>query len=176
MSATLSFVETLKREVGRMQALHPERANDLSRACALVMQGMVLPSPDDPATAHVLSSDGAKHYAVNGHCSCPAGEHGKDCKHQHAWKLYQFITKKMEALPPPEVLPVDGKNQPLPEAPASANVRLLIDGHETQITLRDSREDRLLDRLHALLKRQDLRPLPPKPAATKSGNWKPRGR
>ena len=76
----------------------------------------------------------------------------------------------MAAQRTPEVIAVDRNVSPLPEAPASVNVRVLISGHETQITLRDSSEDRLLNRLHTLLKRQDLRPLP-RPAP-KAGNWK----
>jgi hypothetical protein len=39
----------------------------------------------------------------------------------------------------------------LPEAPASVNVRLQIDGRDCQLTLRDSDEGRLLQRLAAVL-------------------------
>jgi hypothetical protein len=42
---------------------------------------------------------------------------------------------------------------PLPEAPASVNVRLVLHGRDCQITLRDSDEARLLERLEALLQR-----------------------
>lgn len=41
----------------------------------------------------------------------------------------------------------------LPEAPASANVRLQIGGREVQITLRDTSEDRLIARLEVVLAR-----------------------
>jgi hypothetical protein len=172
--AALTFLETLKREVGRMQAAHPEREGALARAHALIMHGMVLPSADDPATGSILSSDGEKRYTVNGVCDCQAGQHGKPCKHMQSWRLYQYIARKVEAQATPEDVSVDTKTLPLPEAPASINLKVLIGGHETQITLRDSSETRLLDRLHTLLKRQDLRPLP-KPAP-RTGNWKPRGR
>jgi hypothetical protein len=50
---------------------------------------------------------------------------------------------------------------PLPEAPASVNVRLLIDGRDCQLTLRDRDEGRLLERLAAVLKQYPL----PQPAA-----------
>jgi hypothetical protein len=40
---------------------------------------------------------------------------------------------------------------PLPEAPASVNCYLTIDGHRCQVTLRDGNETRLLTRLGALL-------------------------
>jgi hypothetical protein len=172
--AAPAFLQVLAAEVARMQTLHPERLGELARATALITHGQVLPSADDPATGQVLSSDAQTVYHVNGTCSCQAGQHGKPCKHVQAWKLYQYIARKVEAQATPEDVSVDTKTLPLPEAPASINLKVLIGGHETQITLRDSSETRLLDRLHTLLKRQDLRPLP-KPAP-RTGNWKPRGR
>jgi hypothetical protein len=42
---------------------------------------------------------------------------------------------------------------PLPEAPASVNVRLTLGGREVQITLRDTNEQQLLARLEKLLER-----------------------
>jgi hypothetical protein len=41
----------------------------------------------------------------------------------------------------------------LPEAPASVNVRLMLGGREVQITLRDTNEQHLLERLEKLLER-----------------------
>ena len=160
----LTFVETLRREVGRMQAMHPEREGELARAHALILQGMVVPSPDDPATAHVLSSDGATHYTVNGSCSCKAGEHGKDCKHQHAWKLFRYVERKVAAQTTPEDIVVNHNISSLPEAPASVNVRLTIDGRDCQLTLRDTDEARLLERLAAVLAAHPL----PEPAKASS--------
>jgi hypothetical protein len=157
-----TFLQVLKYEVGRMQAAHPEREGELARAHALILQGMVVPS-DDPTTAHVLSSDGAKSYTVNGSCSCSAGQHGKACKHIHAWKLYQYIAKKVAG-------PLEREPAPLPEARASLNFRAMVGGFETQITLRSDTEEELLQRLQALLKRSDLKPVP-KPAP-KTGTWK----
>jgi hypothetical protein len=68
--------------------------------------------------------------------------------------------------------PPQPASQPLPEAPASVNFRAMLRGFEVQITLRDQAESALLVRLDALLKRQDLRPIP-KPAP-KTGTWKGR--
>jgi hypothetical protein len=174
--AALTFLETLKREVARMQAVHPEREGELARAHALILHGQVLPSADDPHTGQVLSSDGEKRYTVNGQCDCQAGQHGKACKHQQAWKLYQYIAGKVEAQATPEVVgvnpkvvTVDSKNSPLPEARASLNFKAMIGSFEVQMTMRDDTEAALLARLQALLKRQDIRPIPtPAPR----GNWK----
>ena len=65
-------------------------------------------------------------------------------------------------------------NTPLFEAPASVNLKVLIAGHEVMVTLRGADEGALLTRLDALLKRQDVRPIP-KPVK-QAGSWKQRGR
>jgi hypothetical protein len=133
-----TFLQTLKAEVARMQTLHPERAGDLARAHALILHGQVLPSADDPATGHVLSSDGEQRYTVNGSCDCQAGEHGKACKHMHAWKLYRYIQGKVEAQAPPDQLRqfVAVETPPLPEAPVSITLKASFDGQEVLVTLR----------------------------------------
>jgi hypothetical protein len=69
--------------------------------------------------------------------------------------------------------PVPTASAVLPEAPASLNFRAMIGGFETQITLRDADESRLLARLQALLKDQRIQPLP-KPAPRAQGQWKQR--
>lgn len=173
MGAT--FLQTLKAEVARMQSLHPEREGELARATALIANGMVAPSADDPATGQVLSSDLNTMYSVNGVCSCQAGQHGKMCKHRQSWLLYQHVMKKTQAQTPPEVLHAGIKNSPLPEARASLNFRAMVGNFEVQLTLRDDTETAILDRLQVLLKRQDIRAMP-KPAPRSSGNWKQRGR
>jgi hypothetical protein len=69
-----TFLQTLKAEVARMQSLHPEKLGEISRACALVANGMVAPSAEDPGIGEVLSSDLSTRYTINGTCSCPARE------------------------------------------------------------------------------------------------------
>jgi hypothetical protein len=142
----------LQGEVARMQTLHPERTGELARGTAMIVHGQVLPSPDDPATGQVLSSDLHTTYSVNGTCSCQAGQHGRDCKHQHAWKLYRYIQGKVEGQAPP-VQDYSGnlETPPLPEAPASVNCHLTIAGRQVQLTLRDTNEERLLQRLQTAL-------------------------
>jgi hypothetical protein len=164
--STRPFLDTLRSEVARMQAAHPEREGELARAHALILHGMVVPSPEDPTTGQVLSSDGHKVYHVNGTCSCDAGQHGRGCKHVHGWRLYQYVERKLaaqasqtaeEPSSPPQT-PIDtpaavDASTALPEAPASANVRVTIAGREVQITLRDTSEARLLARLQTVLTR-----------------------
>jgi hypothetical protein len=162
-----SFLDTLRAEVARMQAAHPERESELARAHALIMLGMVTPSPEDPATGQVLSSDGHKVYHVNGVCDCDAGQHGRACKHVHGWRLYQYVQRKLAAqasqtaqestaspqTSPPQPSGTSDVPQGLGEAPASVNVRIQLAGREVQLTLRDTSEERLLARLQAILGR-----------------------
>jgi hypothetical protein len=95
--APSTFIQVLKTEVARMGAAHPEREGDLARACALIANGMVTPSVDDPGIGRVLSSDLQTTYTVNGACDCPAGSHGKPCKHRDSWRLFQYIERKVAA-------------------------------------------------------------------------------
>jgi hypothetical protein len=78
--------------------------------------------------------------------------------------------------PVPEPIPdapVAAPVAALGEAPCSANVRVMIDGREVQITLRGTSEDEVLERLHAVLRRSDVRPLSkPQPR----GSWRKTGR
>jgi hypothetical protein len=165
--AAFTFLQLLQSEVARMQSLHPAREGEIARAHALILNGQVLPSADDPSTGTVLSSDGQTVYHVNGTCDCSAGQHGRDCKHLHSWKLYQHISKKVAAQGPPVHDDHCKRETPLPEARASLNFKALIGGFETQITLRSDNEEDLLQRLHALVQRSDLRPIP-----RSGGNWK----
>jgi hypothetical protein len=75
------------------------------------------------------------------------------------------------------VAPMTPAPPPLPEAPASVNVRIQIGGREVQWTLRDSDEARLATRLDALLARYPLpqpqAPPAPGPSQGQSQDWCP---
>ena len=68
-----------------------------------------------------------------------------------------------------ETSPVADAPQGLPEAPASVNVRLTIRGRECQITLRDTSEERLLERLQTVLERFPVPEAPTVPAGDQQG-------
>jgi hypothetical protein len=76
-----------------------------------------------------------------------------------------------------ELLPVQDDNcyletPPLPEAPASVNVRLQIDGRDCQLTLRDTNEARLLQRLQAVLAQYPApQPTPQAPPQGPGQEW-----
>jgi hypothetical protein len=162
-----SFVQTLKGEVARMQQLHPAKEGELARAQALITLGMVQPT-DDPAVGEVRSSDLSKTYTVNGACDCQAGTHGKPCKHLHAWRLYQYVERKMQGQAP-VAAPVAEPAAALPEAAASVNLRAMVHGFEVQITLRSHDEATLLTRLQALVATPGIRPIPK--SAARHGGW-----
>jgi len=166
--AAPTFLEVLKAETMKFQATHPEREAEIARASALIRLGMVTPSPGDPATGQVLSSDGQKVYHVNGTCDCDAGQHGRACKHMSGWKLYQHIEGKMAAQATPDDFAFKGKNSPLYEAPVSASVHLTLAGHDVLFTMRDRSEAALLERLEAVLT-QYPQPQPPAPSQGQEG-------
>jgi hypothetical protein len=180
--STRTFLDELRASVEQFTLTHPEREAELAKAHALIRQGRVVPSPTDPAIGQVLSSDGQKVYHINGSCDCDAGKHGRECSHTKAWRLYQYIERRQASRiaqePTSATRPTAGTSTvvatptALPEARASLNFKALIGGFETQITLRSDTEEELLQRLQALIKRPDVRPLP-KPAP-KTGNWKQR--
>jgi hypothetical protein len=78
------------------------------------------------------------------------------CKHTLAIMLrkrsLQYLEAKMAATKPvvPEPQPVA---DPLPEAPASANVFIEMAGRKMQLTLRDVSEDKLIARMERLMAR-----------------------
>ena len=89
-----------------------------------------------------------------------------------AHRLAAGFLRKMQEVLPAQSPPVETGS--LPEAPASLNFKALIGGYETQITLRDADEHRLLARLQVLLQDQRIKPLLPKPAPRPQGQWKQR--
>jgi hypothetical protein len=138
-------------------------------------------------TAKVASqSNGTTvYFVVNGTCECkdfakaPSGW----CKHRIAAGLHKRAVALVhapldapatdQAAPPPppvpSALPVAPGQATHTEAPASVNVRLLIEGRDCQVTLRDTDETRLLTRLTAFLAQhprgQACPPVTPAPAS-----------
>jgi hypothetical protein len=100
---------------------------------------------------------------VNGTCECkdfPKAPSGW-CKHRIAAGIQKRAAALAKATlaadttgqaePPTPPTQLDAPTAPLPEAPASVNVRVLIGGREVQWTLRDTDEARLAARLETLL-------------------------
>jgi hypothetical protein len=122
------------------------------------------------------ATDATRRYVLQGtSCTCVDFERGQApegwCAHRIAAGLDKRVRQVLAQEPqggstpatPAQTAPVATSLQPLPEAPASVNVRLIVAGREVQLTLRDVDETVLLARLEAVLARY---PLPAQQAPT----------
>jgi hypothetical protein len=147
------------------KAALPQSVGRIDSAVAIVLVGDAELTGEH--TGRVASqTDGETTYVVcNGECKCrdfPRAPEGW-CKHRLAVALLRRATQRAGA----QVKALDGQaaapkqpkaTQPvasvgLPEAPASVNVYVEIGGRKVQITLRDTDEDRLLERLERMMAR-----------------------
>ena len=179
--ARAAFREAVATVAMKAKAALPECHGRIDAAIKIVLAGDVAMHPDGTATVG-SGSDPQMSHLVNGSCTCsdyaraPEGR----CKH----RLGRWIYKKATALAQEEMARMDTPTAswveiarsnppltatPLPEAPASVNVRLMMGGREVQVTLRDHDETRLLERLHALLQRFPLETAAATPTAPRVG-------
>ena len=113
-----SIKETLPNSHGRIE-----------KAIAIVLQDDVLPFEDGHRFAVGSQSDTDLYYVMDDECSCPDSDRAPDgfCKHTISTWLYDrgtaLATERMRLLNTPY-----SPSQSLPEAPASANVYLIIQG------------------------------------------------
>jgi hypothetical protein len=126
------------------------------------------------------STDPLKTYTLAGQaCDCQDFAYGQApegwCQHRIAAGIAKRVQEQLgaqaaqtaQAPTSPPQTPVETSHAPdalqgLGEAPASANVRVTIAGREVQVTLRDTDEARLLERLQVVLERY---PVAEKPTA-----------
>ena len=118
---------------------------------------------DGSATVH-SASDPTRHYRiVEGTCDCrdfaQAPEHL--CAHRLAAGL---VRKAKELVPQSPPVETERVSPPLPEAPASVNCYIAMEGRQIQLTLRDNDEGRLLARLQTVLAQYPVQPAPPAPS------------
>jgi hypothetical protein len=157
--APLTFSQALvQAEAQARRTLAPELHERLSAAVALVTDGRVFQTTEGPWQVDSTSTEGLVH-SVNGACSCDDVHFNKPpqglCKHRISVYLARRVSQLMQAPAAGGV----GRSAPtspavpLPEAPASCNVYVMISGHKVQVTLRDGDEQRMLDRLQILLDR-----------------------
>jgi hypothetical protein len=171
----LTLTEALCQAESQARSTLPaELYERLSAAVSLVKEGRVFQDSAGEWQVGSTAQAGLT-YSVNGACDCQDYQYNKPpkglCKH----RLAMFLSKRVLSLmappaapvvpgvvepwpdndpePAPEVLAFKSKNQPLYEAPASANVHVTIAGRDVLVTLRDSDEGRLLERLQTILER-----------------------
>ena len=163
------YRETVAAVAAKARALLPAAVNGrIESAVKLVLQGDV--EPLDDGSIQVGSSDPTRVYHLVGPtCTCTDFTQGKApegwCKHRISAGIDKRVREVLAALPVPTPATPAAS---LPEAPASVNVRLVLDGREVQLTLRDSDETRLLARLEAVLARF---PLPATPSTAPGEGW-----
>ena len=160
----------------------PECNGRVDSAVKIVLAGDVALLPDGTARVASQSNGTTEYHIVNGHCDCRDYEKAPHnlCKHRLgaaiARRAQELVKAQCEgalggqaeapsqpASPaaagkatPPEPVEHPAPAAPLPEAPASVNVHLELAGRQVQLTLRDSDEERLLQRLDAVLQRFPL--------------------
>ena len=145
--ATLHALDNLPDANGRV-----ERARDL------VLGGAVTPHEDGVFVVRGLGTNGKDYTVTDYACTCPDAAKANTCKHLIAvwiWRKADATVKEQRESPPAthhEPGDAVAQTASLPEAPASCNVFLPIQGRTVQITLRDHDETRLLERLQALLR------------------------
>jgi hypothetical protein len=172
MNATLSpdratFRQAVAAIAATAHARLPLHAGRIDSAVKLVLLGEVTLLPDGTATVGSCS-DPTKSHTVNGTCTCRdyAQAPGNLCKHRLAYGIARRAQETLGHSPEPLAATV-ATVAPLPEAPASANVRVIIDGREVQVTLRGTSEEDVLARVEKVLARY--------PAPTKAPQAQPQG-
>jgi hypothetical protein len=176
-----TFRETVAAVAGVAKAKLPQAVNGrIESAVKLVLWQDVEPQDDGSILVGSASDPGKQYRLVGLTCECQDFTRGQApegwCQHRIAAGIQKRV-QQLLAQPPASVVPAEGQAPaevhrqadtpaevygnshtpaPLPEAPASANVRVTIAGREVQITLRDVDEARLLVRLEELLQRYPL--------------------
>src|SRR6266849_250251 len=157
--------EAVAEIAAKAHAKLPECTGRVDSAVKIVLAGDVEVLAGGTAKVASQSNGETVYHVVNGACDCKDFTRAPHsfCKHRLASAIARRAQELVKApasnghveAPPVPALP-DVPTAPLPEAPASVNVRLELGGREVQLTLRDSDEGRLLARLDAVLQRFPL--------------------
>jgi hypothetical protein len=180
-TARQTFRAAVAQVAAKAKARLPQAVNGrIEKAVTLVVHGDVEPQ-EDGSIVVFSATDATRRYVLIGTgCTCADFERGQApggwCAHRIAAGIHKRV---QELLPPesapdglpsgettPEVIVAGNNNQPLYEAPASANVHVQIAGRDVLVTLRDRDEGRLLERLAVVLKQYPALQAPSAPAPT----------
>jgi hypothetical protein len=170
------FRAVLATIAARAKEKLPESNGRVEKAVALILAGDVEYHAEDGSALVGSCTDPTVAYHVKGGtCDCHdyARAPGNKCKHIIGVMMVIRLQQVLAAETPQATSDKNGNH--LPEAPSSVNFRAMVGQFEMQFTLRDANEAHLLERLQTLLKRADIKPLPPKPAPRAAGQqWKKR--
>jgi hypothetical protein len=170
-----TFREVLATLAAKTKTKIPALNGRVEKAVKLALAGDVELHDDGTATVY-SSSDPTRRYEITqGTCVCRDYEQAPEhlCQHRLSAGLVRRTYELLAAPVPvdPEILEPFPDNDPeephapLPEAPCSVNCHLTIRGRQVQLTLRDTDEGRLLQRLLVVLAQY---PLPQTPAEASS--------
>jgi len=150
----------------KAKAKLPECSGRVDSAVKIVLAGDVELLADGTAKVASQSNGTTAYHVVNGHCDCRDYEKAPHqfCKHRLgaaiARRVHELAKAKLNGesnghaapAPVPQAPTAPAEPAPLPEAPASVNCHITLEGRQVQLTLRDTDETRLLERLGALLR------------------------
>jgi hypothetical protein len=128
-AARQAWREAVATVSAKAKAHLPEAQGRVEKAEQLVLSGAVELMADGQARVASQSQSQTTYHITNGTCDCPdfpRAPHGQ-CKHKIARGIFLRATALVRAK-------MGARTPALPAAPASANVRLVIDGHEVQVT------------------------------------------
>ena len=167
-SARAAWREAVAAISAKAKETLPECNGRVDKAVAIVLNGDVELLEGGKAKVASQSNGTTVYHLVNGECTCKdfpkAPSHW--CKHRIAAGIAKRVATRIraqweaangQAATPSQPTPAQPSlavpSMPLPEAPASVNVHVELAGRQMQLTLRDSDEGRLLQRLEAVLQR-----------------------
>jgi hypothetical protein len=147
------YRELVATVAAKAKAILPQEVNGRVESAAKLVLNHDVEVLTDGSIQVGSSSDPARVYLLVGTtCDCQDFKHAQApqgwCQHRIAAGIDKRVRELLAALPAP---PIAAPTVPLPEAPASVNVRVVVAGYEVQWTLRDTDETRLAGRLAALL-------------------------
>ena len=155
----------------KAKAKLPECTGRIDSALKIVLAGDVELLQEGGARVASRSDCRMVYHLANGRCDCkdyPRAP-GQICAHRLAYGIARRAAELMPPQPEPLMLP-PAPTSSLPEAPASANCHIILEGRQVQLTLRDTDEARLLQRLQAVLAQYPVAQ-PPAPAASTGEGW-----
>src|SRR5215467_4363242 len=167
--ARVTFREAVLQVADKAKAVLPDNASRIDKAIALTLNGLV-ETVDGKCRVASQTNGKTIYHQVNGTCTCQDFTQEKApngfCKHRLAHGLYRRAMELVKANEE-KAKEVISMASVLPEAAASANAYILINGHRVQITLRDHHEGNLLTRMTKLLSQFPV--VEEKPAQPKEG-------
>lgn len=161
------YREVLASLAAKTKTKIPELNGRVEKALKLALLGDVELHDNGTATVYSSSDPTRRYEIIEGTCTCRDWEQAPQhlCQHRLSAGLVRRTYALLSTTTPAPADSAAAEHSttpapvvPLPEAPASVNVRLHIGGREVQWTLRDTAEARLAPRLEALLARYPVAP------------------